>query len=198
MKNACEGVLYPVNAASTIKINSDKKTQPLKTVNLRVTEGQLCALEVSHSSWLYCKDKLEEIFSNIKVTDTVFLLAPLHKGPINFDDGFKIYCPEDGKLKGSDWEIKLKTPREIKEVSFVEPNDDVCTEEHSLEVIAPFIYKRNSKAEVCYLLAPSDAEEICEITSIIGRLYSNSIIFLSNNEAANCAHMWLAREGKEV
>jgi AmmeMemoRadiSam system protein B len=191
MKNACEGVLYPVNAASQIQL----KDQPCAPKTFPILGSNLNAIEVSHKAWLYCKEELENIFSYLKKhnekTSRLFVLAPLHKGPITFDDKFKVYCPEKGILKGSDWQINLDTPQEIKALNFVEANDDVCTEEHSLEIISPFIYKTYPKAMVCYLLAPDKKEEICEITSIIGRLYQNSIIFLSNNEQTNCAHMWM-------
>ncbi len=203
MKNACEGVLYPQNAASCIEIKPASE-QPLAQqtpyfVPLKGTTSNLEGVLVPHKGWTYCKEELENIFSwitnNPKESNTIFVLAPLHKGPILIDEkeNNKIYCPQDGVLKGSDWEICLNTPEEIK--ALVEQNDDVCTEEHSLEVIAPFIYKIMPNAQVCYLLATGQAEEICKITSIIGRFYSNSIILLSSNEETNCAYMWKRLEG---
>jgi AmmeMemoRadiSam system protein B len=221
MKNACEGVLYPQDAGSKIelKFQESQRKQP-KTLTLRNTD--LTAFEVPHKAWLYCKKELENTFSYLKhvkqeadkTASTIFVLAPLHKGPIDFDDKIKIYCPEDGNLKGSDWQIKLETPQEIKALPFLEQNDDVCTEEHSLEVIAPFISSAFPEAKVCYLLAPAQAtpaqatpaqatseqaleepaqnlEEICKITSIIGRLHSDSLIFISNNNQTNCASIWI-------
>ena len=217
MKNACEGVLYPQDAGSQIELKLQESLSNLpKTLTLRNTD--LTAFEVSHKAWLYCKEELENTFSYLKhvkgqeadkAVSTIFVLAPLHKGPIDFDDKIKIYCPEDGNLKGSDWQIKLETPQEIKALPFLEQNDDVCTEEHSLEVIAPFISSAFPEAKVCYLLAPAQAtpaqakpeqalqepaqnlEEICKITSIIGRLHSDSLIFISNNNQTNCASMWI-------
>lgn len=206
MKNACEGVLYPQNASSciTLKPSLEEPTsqQRPRLVELKCknkgNDHKLEGILVPHKSWQYCKEELETIFSCIKTNpdenNIIFVLAPLHKGPILTEEktNNKIYCPQDGSLKGSDWEIKLKTPQEIK--PFVEQNDDVCTEEHSLEVIAPFIYKTFPRAHVCYLLASNgteeNTEEICKITSIIGRFYPNSIIFLSSNEETNCASMW--------
>ena len=217
MKNACEGVLYPQDAGSQIELKLQESLSNLpKTLTLRNTD--LTAFEVPHKAWLYCKEELENTFSYLKhvngqeadkTASTIFVLAPLHKGPIDFDNKIKIYCPEDGNLKGSDWQIKLETPQEIKALPFLEQNDDVCTEEHSLEVIAPFISSAFPEAKVCYLLAPAQAtpaqakpeqalqepaqnlEEICKITSIIGRLHSVSLIFISNNNQTNCASMWI-------
>lgn len=206
MKIACEGVLYPQNAASCITLKQTSRAvleefssrNVLHYVELKCKTHNLEGLLVPHKSWQYCKEELEAIFSCIKDKQNelkpLFVLAPLHKGPILTEEktNNKIYCPQDGSLKGSDWEIMLETPQEIK--PFVEQNDDVCTEEHSLEIIAPFIYKTFPRVPVCYLLASIDTEEnteeICEITSIIGRFYPNSIIFLSNNEETNCASMW--------
>ena len=217
MKNACEGVLYPQDAGSQIELKFQESLSNLpKTLTLRNTD--LTAFEVPHKAWLYCKEELENTFSYLKhvkgqgadkTISTIFVLAPLHKGPIDFDDKIKIYCPEDGNLKGSDWQIKLETPQEIKALPFLEQNNDVCTEEHSLEVIASFISSAFPEAKVCYLLAPAQAtpaqalpeqalqepaqnlEEICKITSIIGRLHSDSLIFISNNNQTNCASMWI-------
>lgn len=215
MKNACEGVMYPQNAVSCIRLkpaqSPNSSLNRPQTAKLMCNTHELEGFLVPHKSWQYCKEELEIIFSYLNSLSfvhnaeiTIFVLAPLHKGPIvmdSMDDGVKtaesssskIYSPQDGLLKGSDWEISLKTPEKIK--AFVEQNDDICTEEHSLEVIAPFIYKTMPHAQVCYLLAPNLAnkaenEKLCEITSIIGRLYSNSIIFLSSNEETNCAYMW--------
>ncbi len=200
MKNACEGVLYPINATSQIKL----KPLGIAPRELSILGSNQKAIEVPHKAWLYCKEELEDTFSYLleqhKKVSTLFVLAPLHKGPIAFDERFKVYCPEDGRLRGSDWQIGLNTPQEIKELHFIEANDDVCTEEHSLEILAPFIYKCWPNASICYLLAPllttNEAEEICEITSIIGRFYPNSIIFLSNNQETNCAHLWMSSNGQ--
>ena len=204
MKNACVGVLYPQSAASQIDL-SKTSSEPTKIY----LKSNLIAYEVPHKAWLYCKEELENTFSYLKEQNpaNIFVLAPLHKGPIDFDSPYKIYSPLDGFLKGQDWQIELEIPKEIKALSFVEQNDDVCTEEHSLEVLAPFIAKVFPNAKVCYLLAPAqepsaqepsaqepsaqDLEEICEITAIIGRLYSDSLIFISNNNQTNCAAMWM-------
>ena len=196
MKNACEGVLYPVDAAS--KIELPKATSSVKTIKLKAKE-ELLAYLVPHASWQYCKTELENLFSFLNQTlsdkdkvEKIILLAPLHKGPINYDDAFRIYCPEDGILRGSDWEIRLTVPEEIKRLPFVVQADDVCTEEHSLEVVAPFISKFFPQAQVCYLLAPSKAKEIAEVTSILKK-QTKAIVLLSSNEATNCAYMWKAR-----
>ncbi len=188
MKNACEGVLYPQNAASQIDLSKTSSEPPRIFL-----KSNLIAYEVPHKAWLYCKEELENTFFYLKEQNpaNIFVLAPLHKGPIDFDSPYKIYSPLDGFLKGQDWQIKLDSPKEIKALSFVEQNDDVCTEEHSLEILAPFIAKAFPNAKVCYLLAPEDLVEICEITAIIGRLYSDSLIFISNNNQTNCAAMWM-------
>ncbi len=197
MKNACEGVLYPQNAASSIRLES--AVQKPYSIPLKCKDCQLEGILVPHSSWQYCKDELESVFTylshkdNITDCKNVFVLAPIHKGPIVPDENNKIYSTQDGVLKGSDWKICLETPQKIK--AHVQQNDDVCTEEHCLEIIAPFIYKLMPRARVCYLLATGQTEEICKITSIIGRFYSNSIIFLSSNKETNCAYMWRSLEG---
>ncbi len=201
MKNACEGVLYPQAAASKIQLTTQDKAPKFCTL----ANTNLRAIEVPHKAWIYCKEELENTFSYLrqqnKAVSNIFVLAPLHKGSLDFDVKLKIYCPEDGTLKGSDWELKLETPQEIKALPFLEQNDDVCTEEHSLEVLAPFIYAtchaNHCEAKVCYLLAPKQEnkiEEICEITSIIGRSYPDSLIFISNNSKTNCGAMWIRRD----
>lgn len=206
MKNACEGVLYPQKAASQIDLSKAIAIEPQKLSLYKNTSlsTESIAYQVPHKAWLYCKEELESTFSYLQqhkpTYSTIFVLAPLHKGPIDFDGPYKVYTPEEGTLKGEDWQITLETPSELKALPFLEQNDEVCTEEHSLEVLAPFIAKVFPAAKVCYLLAPAqetpaqeNLEEICEITAIIGRLYFDSLILVSNNNQTNCGAMWMRK-----
>lgn len=136
---------------------------------------------VPHASWQECKFELDHAFSLLHVLSRyykprqIFVLAPLHKGKIGYDDPFTLYVPEDGKLEGSDWSISLKAPLELwNEDSSSTPqathatteanapmpklciSDDVCSEEHSLEIIAPYLSLIWPEVPVSYILAPFD------------------------------------------
>lgn len=211
MKNACEGVLYPKDALCAVRSAMEEKAKADKSHN--ETEGTTGGMlqksiqkgnpiTVPHRAWVKCKDELDSLFWELKrgiddddptkrpTTKRVFVLAPLHKGSL-IGRPFLVYTPHSGTLSGTDWSIALQTPDEILELGFVEENDDICTEEHSLEMIAPYLANTYPNTPVCYLLAPCKDEKICELKHIIGHFRSNSIIFVSNDEITQCASMWL-------
>jgi len=184
MKNANEGVMYPVNAASLIKNCSS------------VCKNIESTIIVPHKAWILCKNELDSIFSSIELSDNkiknIFVLAPLHKGQI-IGEPLTLYTPCNGTLKGSNWTIPLSTPEEILTLDFVRQNDDICTEEHSLEILAPYFAILYPNVPVTYILAPKeiDKKNIQKILEIIGRFSSHSLIFISNNKETHCASMWI-------
>lgn len=224
MRNACEGVLYPVDAAaiaakalegSRLKAEFKGKDEghatiiePSKKAERTTRQGSSYPyIRVPHASWEVCRIELDGIFSELVGTkgpndkedegtrdeglpERIFVLAPLHKGQI-VGRPFEVYTPNDGTLQGSDWKIPLETPRDILENTSVIQSDDVCTEEHSLEVIAPYLAVLYPSVPVCFLLAPGNDAKIDELKRTIGRFARNSIIFISGNEETHCADMWL-------
>lgn len=224
MKNACEGVLYPVDAAAIAakalegtrhkaesKEKDEKRATGIKpdTKKEQITRqgSSYPYIMVPHASWEVCRMELDGIFSELAGTkgpndkeedgtrdedlpERIFVLAPLHKGPI-VGRPFEVYTPNDGTLQGSDWRIPLETPRDILENTSVIQSDDVCTEEHSLEVIAPYLAVLYPNVPVCFLLAPGKDAKMEELKRTIGRFARNSIIFISGNEETHCADMWL-------
>ena len=180
MKTAVEGILYPVDACSKIgNLESSSNQEPRPFVY------------VPHAAWTNCKDQLDTIFSqlaNLKPT-RIFVLAPLHKGPINKEDIQVVYTPLDGILRGSDWQIKLDLPANIKEL--VQTSDDICSEEHSLEIIAHYLYKLFSSSPVTYLLAAGQGTIFSKIVKILQKDFPDSLFLISNNSSTSCAHLWL-------
>ena len=69
-------------------------------------------------------------------------------------------------------------------------SDDVCSEEQSLEIIAPYLAVLFPNARVCYLLASGKSESVGRIVEKIGKDFPFSPIFISNNKETNCAAMW--------
>ena len=193
MKNACEGVMYPKDAAAIAKECLARKglAKTVRERNMASNHIQTSCIKVPHKAWILCTDELDRIFADIqdKSPKRIFVLAPLHKGPI-IGEPFAVYTPTKGSLKGSDWEIQLETPNEILNLSCIEQSDDVCTEEHSLEIIAPYLAVVYPNTPVAYLLAPEGNAKLDEIKQMIGRMACDSLIFISDDEEMHCASMW--------
>lgn len=198
MKNACEGVMYPFGAKTILE--KDFSSGEVSKIFLDSPLQKLHAVRVPHASWSVCKKELDEVFITLqnsqkqKVKNQVkriFVLAPLHKGSI-IGEPVVIYTPSSTVLKGSDWEIQLELPKELRELSFIQENDDVCTEEHSLEVISPYLALFYPSVPVSYLLAPNEInkENIKQLLEKIALFSNESLIFISDNKETHCASMW--------
>lgn len=200
MKNACEGVMYPIGAKEIlIKDFSTKELSSTKKFySNSLLDNTLHSVYVPHKAWLFCKNELDEIFLSLQsqvFKDTVkriFVLAPLHKGSI-IGEPVVVYTPSSTALKGSDWEIQLELPKEFNELECIQKNDDVCTEEHSLEVVSPYLDLFYPNAAVTYFLAPKEIskENIRRILTRIAFYSNESLIFISDNKETHCASMWL-------
>ena len=181
MKPAVEGIMYPNNAKAELSsvlspVSGHRFSSPY--------------MEVPHASWSKCRAALDMAFSFETDPDVaqVFVLAPHHKGNVCLDEADAVYAPRDGELAGSDWKISLQTPPAIADlVSF---SDDICSEESSLEIIAPYLSIRFPNAKVCYLLATSGSRNTKRIVEIIRKDFPFSPIFISNNIETGCAAMW--------
>ena len=177
MKTSVEGIMYPINAASYVS---------------SVVSGNLDhrIAEVPHAAWSKCKADLDKAFSFAPDSEVgqVFVLAPLHKGSVCLDSDACVYAPSDGELEGSDWKVSLSVPSVLSDlVSF---SDDICSEEQSLEIIAPYLSVRFPSASVCWLLASGSGSCVERIVEIIQKDFPFSPIFISNNIETQCAHMW--------
>ena len=181
MKPAVEGIMYPIGAKAELS-----STLPL-------VSGHRFAgpyMEVPHAAWSKCKGVLDKAFSFETDSDVsrVFVLAPLHKGSVCLDEADATYAPEDGELAGSDWKVSLRVPSILSDL--VSVSDDICSEESSLEIIAPYLSVRFPNAEVCHLLATTESRNIERIVEIIRKDFPFSPIFISNNIEIQCAAMW--------
>lgn len=181
MRTSVEGIMYPVNAASEI-------ISLLAGVSGHRSSGFL--IEVPHAAWSRCKPVLDKVFSFAPDSEVgqVFVLAPLHKGSVCLDSGDSVYAPSDGELAGSDWKIDLRTPDSLR--NLVAFSDDICSEEQSLEVIAPYLSVLFPSACICWLLASQGDPSLKRIVEIIRKDFPFSPIFISNNIETQCAGMW--------
>ena len=181
MRPSVEGIMYPVGAKALVLSRiSDFSEHRLSSF----------PLFVPHAAWSKCFGELDSVFSFGVCPDVqqVFVLAPLHKGPVSYGDSALVYAPADGELCGSDWKIALGVPACLGE--FVVFSDDVCSEEQSMEIIAPYLSVLFPNARVCYLLASGPSALIGRIVEKIGKDFPFSPIFISNNKETNCAAMW--------
>ena len=185
MRCATEGIMYPYNALKELK---DSLLFGDDSVSGHGSKAPY--VEIPHAAWSVCRDELDCAFASVRGLEPsiVFVLGPLHKGPISADDGFTVYAPEDGVLKGSDWEIALEVPSDLK--NLVVQNDDICSEECSLEIAAPYLTLLFPKARVCHLLAPGRDEKLRTIVEIARRDFPGTLFFISNNRESGCAAMW--------
>ena len=103
----------------------------------------------------------------------IFVLGPLHKGPLPDDGPDAVYSPADGKLAGSDWEVRLELPAEIR--NLVTVSDDICSEEHSLEIVAPYLSLLFPDVPVCHLLAPPGGEKVRRIVEILEKDFPSAV-----------------------
>lgn len=182
MKNSCEGILYPIDSANECKaiLESEKKDSTIALPSF---------VQIPHSAWQSSFSTIAKSLSPFKgkSIENVFVLAPLHKGPIDYDDEFCVYTPSDGSLEGSDWKISLKAIKD----PIAKQDDDVCTEEHALEIVAPFLSVLFPKAQVSFLLAPDFNEQLVVFVKSILENYPNSLFLISNNTDKNCCAMWI-------
>ena len=181
MKPAVEGIMYPVDAKA--KLYSAQST----VSGHRFTDPYM---EVPHAAWSRCKSVLDKAFSfetdpNVAL---VFVLAPLHKGNVCLDEADAVYAPRDGGLAGSDWKVSFQTPPAIADLVCF--SDDICSEESSLEIIAPYLSVRFPNAKVCWLLATPESRNVKRIVENIRKGFPFSPIFISNNIETDCATMW--------
>ena len=146
--------------------------------------------EIPHKAWKLCREELDAGMFRFKGRSFpyIFVLGPLHKGPVDFGPAMPVWCPEDGTLEGSDWEIRLQVPECIR--PFVTVSDDICSEEHGLEVVAPYLSLLFPGTPVCHLLASGNGEEVERIVEILRKDFPSALILLSNNRETCCAHMW--------
>ena len=180
MKCSVEGIMYPVDARSVIFSS---------LIGNSGNRSSDCYVEVPHASWSVCKDSLDTVFSFAVDRDvsSVFVLAPLHKGTVCLD-GFCVVAPSYGELCGSDWRIPLSVPSAI--LDYVSVSDDICSEEHGLEIVAPYLGLMFPETPVCHLIASGDGDDVKRIVEILRRDFPSALILLSNNRETCCAHMW--------
>ena len=181
MRCSVEGIMYPLDAKASLF--------PAYTSFSGDCSDSFHA-EIPHKAWRLCREEMDNAMFRFKGRSFpyVFVLGPLHKGPVGFGPEKPVYCPQDGALKGSDWEIGLEVPREIR--PFVTVSDDICSEEHSLETVAPYLALMFPQTAVCHLLASGDGDGVKRIVEILDRDFPSALILLSNNRDTCCAHMW--------
>ena len=181
MRPSVEGIMYPINAKALISSRVSCNSGHCSSDSY---------LEVPHAAWSKCKDELNRVFSFEASEDVtqVFVLGPLHKGPVAFGDDCKVYAPADGEFCGSDWKLSLQTPSSL--LDLVTVSDDICSEEQSLEIIAPYLSLLFPNANVCYLLATESGDDVEKIVEILRSDFPFSRIFISNNINTECAAMW--------
>jgi AmmeMemoRadiSam system protein B len=153
----CSGSFYPADrAACEAAVN---RLISVSENDSLCRDVQPVAAVVPHAGWEYCGDVIGEVFSRIKGLriDTFLLFGAVHMhgvlGPLVYD--------------GQAWETplgKLQIDREIA-VRLLESgvfSSDVFfhSNEHSLEVAAPFIRGCFPDSKICAVLVPPNADAL--------------------------------------
>lgn len=158
-----KGILYPEDFKIEKKTISDSGPKPEY-------------FEIPHKSLDLCKDQMDEVFSkaaNFKASH-IFVLAPLHKGKINYDDRFCIYSYEDSFVN----------------YPLINRNNCVCSEEYSYEIALPYLKEYFPQAQTTAFFAPENSEKLKDFICFLKTSYPDSLFFVSNNAEANCSQMW--------
>ena len=203
MRTAVQGIMYPLDAGAqarefAIGAGLSAESAYCNAASVRPY------MEIPHAAWEKCQIEMEaaltslteatshtsltSLTSHTKPYGLVFFLAPLHKGVLDWGNECEIYAPCNGVMTGPDWEIGLFTPSGLEDV--VRFSDDVCSEEQSLEIAAPYFAALFPGVPVCALFAGGDGTEVKRIVDFIGKHFSDSPVFLSNNSEACCARAW--------
>lgn len=171
-KKTGEGILYPENAQNLINTQT-KDRKELKDTLIR---------KVPHKSWSLCKDELDKVFTELSqyTVKDIFLLSPLHEGPVISDkvSSYTVYTYEGEKALGN---------------ASISEDDDICSEEFSLEIILPYLDKIFPSSSVHAYFAPEIIDEkelniLKEIVREIRENYKSCLILLSDN--SGCCSMW--------
>ena len=114
MRCSVEGIMYPLNAKAEIS----SALSPFSGHHY-----DFSYIEVPHKEWSRCKDKLDSLLLPLRGLDFpyVFVLGPLHKGPVTFDDKYPVYVPEGDDLN----DLVQKGIEKFKETQFLVPGDTV-------------------------------------------------------------------------
>lgn len=187
MRVATEDIMYPKDAKSALLSYCEALKPSQDTL---AQDAPAHVIEIPHAAWDRCRSVLDKAFSSLKglAPSYVFVLAPLHKGPVSYDGPALVYAPCDGSLKGTDWEISLETPSSLR--PYVCFSDDICSEEHSLEVAAPYLSLFFEDVPVCYLLASGSGEDVKKIAALIKKDFPKALVFISNNIETDCGMFW--------
>jgi hypothetical protein len=206
MRTAVQGIMYPLDAGAQAREFALKAGITADTAYVNAASVRPY-IEIPHAAWEKCQIEIEAaLTSGTTVTNGtsvttvtsvtngtnrhgfVFFLAPLHKGVLDWGNECEIYAPQNGLLKGPDWEIGLEVPSALE--GLVRFSDDVCSEEQSLEIAAPYLAALFPGVPVCALFAGGNGPEVKRIVDFIGKHFSDSPVFLSNNSEACCARAW--------
>ena len=123
-------------------------------------------------------DALERIgqrFSEISgmPVERIFILAPLHKGKLDFAGNEQIYT----------WEG-------MEHVEGAVENDDVCSEEYCAEMLLPFCEGTFPGVPVQAFFATGKTDKTEKIVNNLLKGFPKSLFIVSNNSDTNCAAMW--------
>ena len=194
MRTAVQGIMYPLDAGAKAREFAESLGISAEIAYCNAASVRPY-IEIPHAAWEKCRNEMEAALTSVTTVTNgtnrhglVFFLAPLHKGVLDWGNECEIYAPQNGLLKGPDWEISLEVPSSLE--SLVRFSDDVCSEEQSLEIAAPYLAALFPGVPVCALFAGGDGPEVKRIVDFIGKHFSEAPVFLSNNSEACCARAW--------
>ena len=194
MRTAVQGIMYPLDAGAKAREFAESLGIYAEIAYCNAASVRPY-IEIPHAAWEKCRSEMEAALTSVTTVTNgtnrhglVFFLAPLHKGVLDWGNECEIYAPCNGVMTGPDWEISLEVPSSLE--SLVRFSDDVCSEEQSLEIAAPYLAALFPGVQVCALFAGGSGPEVKRIVDFIGKHFSEAPVFLSNNREACCARAW--------
>ena len=158
----------PIASGSFYPGNKEELVSVLKTLMADSPEKQKALGAISpHAGYIYSGGVMGSVFSRIEVPDTVVILAPNHTG-----SGAPYSIWPEGR-----WITPLgETPTDeelvneiLNSCELIEKNESAHTNEHSAEVILPFLQYGNPQVKIVVIVVGSnDFEDLSKIGKSIG------------------------------
>lgn len=128
--------------------NTDVLKETVDELIGTATEEEVRAVSIvsPHAGYIYSGEVAGDTFSRVKVPDKIILIGPNHTG---LGERASVMAEGTWRTPLGDMEIDERLAKAILEGSTLLRADTAAhTQEHSLEVQLPFIYKLNPKAKI--------------------------------------------------
>lgn len=136
------------------------------------TKREAFGIVCPHAGYIYSGRVAGSVFARINVPDTVIILAPNHTG---YGPRFSIW--PDGSWSMPSGKVLIEkemTRRLLSECNLIEKDYDAHLQEHSAEVIIPFLQYCNPKVKIAVIVIRSNVlKDLITLGEAIGNVTKN-------------------------